>query len=58
MIDLGSTEFLLALPSMPDAELELRSTSLFDSWESFVETSLRLPDYSLSRERRAAELGH
>jgi hypothetical protein len=47
MIDLGSTEFFLAVPSVPRSELELRSTSLFDSWESFVEASLALPDYSL-----------
>ena len=47
MIDLGSTDFLLSVPSLPEPELERLSSSLFDSWESFVESSLRLPDYSL-----------
>jgi hypothetical protein len=47
MIDLGSTEFLLAVPSFPEQELKRLSTSLFDSWESFVDDSLSLQDYSL-----------
>lgn len=47
MIDLGSTDFLLPVPSLPEPELEQRSSSLFDSWESFVESSLSIPDYSL-----------
>ena len=47
MIDLGSTEFLLAVPSVPELQLKRLSTSLFDSWESFVDQSLSLPDYSL-----------
>ena len=47
MIDLGSTEFLLAIPSVPEAELKRLSTRLFDSWESYVGDSLSLPDYSL-----------
>ena len=47
MLDLGSTEFVLAIPSLPEAELKRLSTSLFDSWEGFVNTALSLPDYSL-----------
>ncbi len=47
MIDLGSTEFLLAVPSVPRQELALLSTSLFDTWEVFIQDSLALPDYSL-----------
>jgi len=47
MIDLGSTDFLIQVPSLPETELALLSTSLFDSWESFVEGSLSVPDYSL-----------
>jgi hypothetical protein len=47
MIDLGSTEFVLVVPSIPRSELELHATRLFDSWESVVGQSLALPDYSL-----------
>lgn len=48
MIDLGSTEFYLAVPSVPGAELKRLSSSLFDSWENYVESALSLKDYSLS----------
>ena len=47
MLDLGSTDFLLSVPSLPGPELARLSTSLFDSWELFVERQLSLPDYSL-----------
>jgi hypothetical protein len=47
MLQLGSADFHLQMPSLPAAELELLSTSLFDSWEKVVERSLTLPDYSL-----------
>jgi hypothetical protein len=47
MIDLGSTEFYLAVASVPERQLKRLSTSLFDSWESFADQSLALPDYSL-----------
>lgn len=47
MIDLGSTDFLIQVPSLPEDELARLSDSLFDSWESFVEGSLAVPDYSL-----------
>ncbi len=47
MIDLGSTDFVLSIPSLPEPELERLSGLLFDSWESFVESSLSIPDYSL-----------
>ena len=47
MINLGSTEFVLQAPSLPEDHLASLSTSLFDSWESFAERSLTLPDYSL-----------
>lgn len=47
MLDLGSTEFVLSVPSLPEAELEWLSTSLFDTWEGFVDSALTLPDYSL-----------
>lgn len=47
MIDLGSTEFVLAIPSRPEAELRRLSSSLFDSWEAYVGSSVSIPDYSL-----------
>jgi len=47
MLDLGSTEFLLAVPSLPEVELKRLSTSLFGSWEEYVDSALSLPDYSL-----------
>ncbi len=47
MIGLGSTEFLLAVPSLPRLELTQLSNELFDSWELHIESSLELPDYSL-----------
>ena len=47
MVDLGSTEFHLAIPSFSEAELRQLSTRLFDSWESFAGDALAIPDYSL-----------
>jgi hypothetical protein len=47
MIDLGSTGFLIQVPSLPESELTELSSALFDSWESYVGDSLSIPDYSL-----------
>lgn len=47
MLDLGSTEFTLAIPSVPERELRRLSSSLFDSWESFVDDAVSVADYSL-----------
>jgi hypothetical protein len=47
MLDIGSTEFLLKVPTLPKPELKRLSTSLFDEWEAYVDTALSLPDYSL-----------
>jgi hypothetical protein len=47
MVDLGSTEFRLAIPSYSESELRQLSTRLFDSWESFADDALSIPDYSL-----------
>lgn len=47
MLDLGTTEFVLAIPSLPEAELTRLSTSLFDSWDGYVDTAPSLSDYSL-----------
>ncbi len=47
MLDLGSTDFNLAVPGVDASTLEFFSTSLFDDWEAYVRRSLSLPDYSL-----------
>lgn len=47
MIDLGTTDFNIAIPSMPRREFERYSTRLFDEWDEYVEIALALPDYSL-----------
>ena len=47
MVDLGSTEFHLAMPSLPEEKLRHLSTRLFDSWESYADDALSLSDYSL-----------
>ena len=50
MIDLGTTDFYIGVPSMPRHEFEEYSTRLFDEWEEYVEKTLVLPDYSLALE--------
>lgn len=47
MLDLGSTDFNLAIPSVDAPQLEGLSTLLFDDWEAYVGQALALPDYSL-----------
>jgi hypothetical protein len=47
MLDLGQTEFRLAIPSVAPATLESLSNSLFDEWEQYVGQALSLTDYSL-----------
>lgn len=50
MIDLGSTDFLIGIPSMPRQELRRYSTRLFDEWEEYVSRTLELSDYALALE--------
>jgi hypothetical protein len=50
MIDLGTTEFYISVPSMPRGKFEQYSTDLFDEWEKHLEKTLFLPDYSLALE--------
>ena len=50
MIDLGTTDFFIGVPSMPQPEFEKYSTQLFDEWEERVGRILKLPDYSLALE--------
>lgn len=47
MFDLGSTDFYIAVPSMPRSEFEKYSTRLFDEWDEYAASTLALPDYSL-----------
>lgn len=48
MIDIGSTDFLIKVPSLPEKDFELYSSRLFDQWEISVQKTLSLPDYSIS----------
>jgi len=47
MLNLGSTDFNLAIKGVDSATLEGLSNSLFDEWEIYVQQALALPDYSL-----------
>ncbi len=47
MIDLGQTEFRLAVRGIEAAELESISNKLFDRWEEYIGRSVSLADYSL-----------
>lgn len=50
MIDLGTTDFFIDVPSMPRNAFKRYSTHLFEEWESCVTRHIELPDYSLSLE--------
>ncbi|NRQ41654.1 hypothetical protein HRH59_03600 [Rheinheimera sp. YQF-2] len=50
MIEIGSTDFLLKVPSLPEDEFELYSSKLFDQWEASLEKYLSLTDYAISLE--------
>lgn len=50
MIDIGLTDFLINVPSIPQDDFERYSTNLFDEWERSVEQHLILPDYAISLE--------
>lgn len=47
MIDLGQTEFRLAIPGVDAVKLESLSNTLFDEWEQYVAQALTISDYSL-----------
>ncbi|WP_313501340.1 hypothetical protein [Stutzerimonas nitrititolerans] len=47
MLDLGSTDFNLSIPSVDASQLEVMSNSLFDEWDAYADKALALPDYSL-----------
>lgn len=50
MIDLGTTDFFIDVPSMPRQKLKRYSARLFDKWEEHVARTLELSDYSLALE--------
>jgi hypothetical protein len=50
MIDLGTTDFLIVVPSLPRIQFEEYSTQLFDVWEVRVSESLAREDDSLALE--------
>ncbi|MDE1943419.1 MAG: hypothetical protein KGI47_09780 [Betaproteobacteria bacterium] len=50
MIDIGTTDFYIDVPSMAKNEFEKYSVRLFDEWEEFIKTGLMLPDYRLALE--------
>lgn len=50
MIDIGNTEFLIAERSLAKDDFEFYSSRLFDTWDEYIEKSLKLPDYSISLE--------
>jgi hypothetical protein len=50
MIDLGTTDFFIGVPSMSRGKFKEYSTRLFDEWEDHVSRTLELPDYSLALE--------
>jgi len=50
MIDIGSTNFLIKVPSLSEKDFELYSSDLFDQWEVSVEKNISLPDYAISLE--------
>ncbi|WP_426369864.1 hypothetical protein [Pseudocolwellia sp. HL-MZ7] len=47
MINIGTTDFYLGVPSLPVDEFESYSTKLFEEWEEYVGDILKLPDYCL-----------
>lgn len=47
MLDLGTTEFHLEVPSVAPRELQFLSTLVFDEWDKYIDLTLSLPDYSL-----------
>lgn len=50
MLDIGNTEFLIAVRSLAKDDFELYSSSVFDAWDRYIELSFQAPDYSISLE--------
>ncbi len=47
MIEIGKTDFLIDVPSLKRGHFKRYSSELFDSWESYIASSLKLSDYSV-----------
>ena len=50
MLDIGSTNFIINVPSLPKKEFEKYSTRLFDNWVEDVKNSITIPDFAMSME--------
>lgn len=50
MIDIGTANIYIGVPSMPRDKFENYSTRLFDEWDEYVGRTLNVPDYSLALE--------
>ena len=50
MIEIGNTEFLIAVRSLAKDDFEIYSSNLFDIWDEYIEKSLKVTDYSISLE--------
>lgn len=50
MIEIGNSEFLIAVRSLAKDDFEIYSSRLFDTWDEYIEKSLKIPDYSISLE--------
>ena len=48
MINIGTTDFYLNVPSLPVEDFKIYSTQLFDEWEDYVGSVLKLSDYYLA----------
>ena len=47
MIDIGNTEFLIDVRSLAKDDFEIYASRLFDTWDEYIEKSLKVPDYSI-----------
>jgi hypothetical protein len=47
VLDLGTTEFYLRVPSVSKAQLSETAIKLFDDWDAHIRGAVALPDYSL-----------
>lgn len=48
MIDIGSTEFYIGVPSLPREQFTSYSERLFDAWEARLASELPLDDYAIA----------
>lgn len=48
MVEIANLEFLIAVRSLAKDDFEIYSSNLFDTWDGYIEKSLKVPDYSIS----------